>query len=390
MKGRTVQAAIGRVILITVILIATVSCATMTNVETEVESKPADKEAVGKVTAFVEKSIRIYDKYDALIPAVIHDLKQCAPVRKQMPAEVSHSAQWVIDYGTDLQSRGYRDIDKATVQNELYWKAIVALSANDITALLTRLLLLMREGELRRATIVLLFCAYDQNQSWDRDGQIIQLVANDINQIEAESSGLIEQGIRQWDLGNRRKALELYYKALQVFPKSPWALWEIAYDHLTYDLDPEELLDGRFETRYQLIRDLDPHYELAYYQGKNTPQKRAAVAALTQKVRPAYAGLYKGEDVLTNMKSLADGYFEMREYEFALYAYKYVLFRTYKEGFDQAIVGQIAACLQAMGMERVAPYLDQYLLDLDSMITAERNRQQATEEHMAEVTAYEL
>ena len=64
----------------------------------------------------------------------------------------------------------------------------VALSANDITALLTGLLLLMREGELRRGEIIYLFCAYDQNQAWERDARILQEVANDAYQIEAESN----------------------------------------------------------------------------------------------------------------------------------------------------------------------------------------------------------
>lgn len=155
-------------------------------------------------------------------------------------------------------------MEEATVRNEMYWKAIVALSANDITALLARLLLLMREGELRRAKILLLFCAYDQKQSWNRDSRIIKEVVKDICEIETESNRYVEEEIRKWDQGQRSQALELYQAALDVFPENPWALWEIAYDHLIYDLDPNEMLDGRFDARYRLIRKLDPDYEMAY------------------------------------------------------------------------------------------------------------------------------
>jgi len=297
------------------------------------------------------------------------------------------SVQWVIDYGIDLESRGTVDAEEVTVQNEMYWKAIIALSANDITALLTRLLLLMREGELRRAKIVFLFCLYDQNQSWDRDGRILQEVANDTRRIEEQSNSLVEEGIRKWDQGQRSQALELYNAALDIFPKNPWALWEIALDHLTYDFDGEELADGRFDERYRLIRELDPHYELAYYQGQNTPEKRTAALALTQKVLPSLAKLFNGEDVLESMRSLADGYVEMREYEFAIYAYKYILFRTYKDGFDQAVVRQISTCLEALGMERVIPYLDQFLSEAEQMITSEHERVRAAREQVAKTMA---
>lgn len=296
MKRRISQVAIG-----IITLIAAVACTTTT----PGPRSSGGVDAVRQVT-FTEKTIRIYDKYDRAIPAIIHDLKQCAPIHRPSEGDTFRSAQWVIDYGIDLESRGYVDADEATVGNEMYWKAIVALSANDAC------------------------------------------------RVEQESNRLVEEGIRRWDRGQRSQALELFHTALNIFPKNPWALWELALDHLTCDLDGEELVDGRFDERYRLIRELDPHYELAYYQGQNTPEKRAAALALTQKVLPSFDELFKGEDVLVNMRTLADGYYEMGEYEFAVYAYKYILFRTYEDGFDPAIVRQISICLKALGMVRTA------------------------------------
>jgi hypothetical protein len=290
MKRRIVQAACG-----IITLIVAGSCTTTAPRPSSINSAGAVEEV-----AFTEKPIRIYDKYDRAVPAIIHDLKQCAPVSKPSEGDLFQAVQWVIDYGIDLESRGTVDAEEATVQNEMYWKAIIALSANDITD-----------------------------------------------------------------------------AALDIFPKNPWALWELALDHLTYDFDGEELVDGRFDERYRLIRELDPHYELAYYQGQNTPEKRTAALALTQKVLPSLTKLFNGEDVLVSMRSLADGYLEMREYEFAIYAYKYILFRTYDDGFDQAIIRQISVCLQNLGMERVIPFVDQFLSEVERMITPERERIQA-------------
>ena len=229
-----------------------------------------------------------------------------------------------------------------------------------------------------------LFCAYGQNTAWERDARILREVTSDGCQIERESNQYVEQGIRLWDQGQRKRALELYHAALDVFPKNPWALWELALDHLTYDLDPEELVDGRFDERYRLIRELDPHYELAYYQGRNTPEKRTAVLALTTKVLPSFAELCGGETVLVNMKILADGYYEMGEYEFALYAYKILLFRTYDDGFDQAVVGRIGLCLEGLGMEQVIPFLDQFLSEVDRMTTSELKRRHSAKDQIVQ------
>jgi len=144
----------------------------------------------------------------------------------------------------------------------------------------------------------------------------------------------MEEGIRRWDQGDRKQAVELYHHALAIFPKNPWALRELGLDYIRYNFDPEELLNGQFDSYYELIREIDPHYKLAYYQGSITEDLRTAGLALDNKVLPSFNKLWNGEDVLVNMRELAEGYFEMGEYEFALYAYKFILFQTYDGGFD--------------------------------------------------------
>ncbi|KPJ87862.1 MAG: hypothetical protein AMS17_07275 [Spirochaetes bacterium DG_61] len=94
-------------------------------------------------------------------------------MKKDPTGEIRQYAQSVIDYAKDLETYGFENMEKATVQNEKYWKAVVTLTAKDITALLTRLLLLMREGELKRARILLLYCLYYKNENWERDTRIL-------------------------------------------------------------------------------------------------------------------------------------------------------------------------------------------------------------------------
>ncbi len=324
-------------------LIVIISCTSMESLEVNdtiavVADEKPDYDI--KESALVEKPISVYEKYEELIPSIISDLKQCRSVQEDPAGGLQRFTQSVIDYGEDLETHGYDDTTRSTVQNEKYWKAIFALSTNDITALLTRMLLLMRDGQLKRAEMVFLFCIYDRNTAWERDHRIMQTVWDDIIEIRDESEQFIEDGIKEWDKGNRQKAIDLYYKALSIYPKSPWALYEISYDHLTYDLTAQQILDGKNEPYYRLIRHLDPMYWLAY-QGKPFPNRPRAVNALTNKVEPSYGKLWKGEDVIANMKELADGYYEMEEYEFALYAFKYLLFHSYERGFDHNLICRI-------------------------------------------------
>ncbi len=354
-------------------LIVIISCTSMESPEVDdTKTVISDEKSTYdiKESALVEKQISIFKKYNELIPSIINDLNQCAPVQDDPAGEMWRFTQSVINYAGDLEALGYDDTDRITVQNEKYWKAIFSLSAKDITVLLTRMLLLMRDGQLKRAEMVFLYCIYDRNTAWERDQRLMETVWDDITEIRTESEQLIEAGIREWDMGNRKKAVDLYHKALTVYPKSPWALYEISYDLLTYELTAQQILDGKNEPYYRLIRHLDPMYWLAY-QGKPFPNRPRAVNALTNKVEPSYSKLWKGEAVNANMKELADGYYEMEEYEFALYAYKYLLFHTYNRGFDQYLIRRITLCLEKLEMNNVVTFLNEFLVEVERTLNPE-------------------
>jgi len=313
-----------------------------------------------------EQRINLYEKYNEMMPSIVIDLKRCSPIQTASAEEMAKFANHVVEYGADLETRGFDDMDLMTVQNQKYWEAVLTLSAGDVTALFTRLLLLMREGELRRAKIVLLFCAYDQNTAWERDSQIMESVSRDIATVEKASNQLIQTGIKHWDAGERDKAVEMYRRAMEIFPKNPWALWELGYDHMTYDPEPDEIIDGRFDSFYGLIREIDPHYQIAYCQGTNSSEKWAKLRALQEKVLPSYNRLRNCEEPIASMRLLADGYFEMKEYEYALYAYKYLLFHPDNTGFDDEIIYQIHRCLEKLGVPQVSAYLDEWVSFLES------------------------
>ena len=312
------------------------------------------------------KDISIYDKYNDLIPLLIEDLKNCGSNRN---GEITNLSMNVINYGKFLEECTLANIDECTIKNDMYWKAFFTLTKNDITVLLTRLFMLMRNGEIKRAEMLLLYCLYDQNPEWNRDKMVINSVANDINYFNSETDQLIQQGIEKWDSGERDEAINWYRKALELYPKNPHALYELCLDFVVQEINSNESRIGneKLEQEYQEIRRLDPFFTEAF-QGKATPELSKAAIAMLYKAKPSYEKLWKGENILENMNELGDGYFEMGEFEFAIYAYKYLLFETYDDGFDDGIVEKIYKCLNGLNIDNPDIIFGNTIREIDEMI----------------------
>jgi hypothetical protein len=100
---------------------------------------------------------------------------------------------------------------------------------------------------------------------------------------------------------------------------------------------------------------------MAHMQGTMTQEKRETIQGLRQKVLPSTTKLWNGEDSEASMRDLADGYFAMKEYEYALYAYKYLLFRPKFQRFDSDIIDRIHVCLEELGMGSLKGFLGEWL-----------------------------
>jgi hypothetical protein len=351
---------------ITLIVISVLACAALDAQEAAGAGGMPGLEGIAE-RGLLEQRIGFYDKYNNLMPLLIEELKTCAMKVSGTGEVLATSPRLVIDYGLDLQAGVWEDADRVTLHNEKYWKAILVLTQRDNTALFTRLVLLMREGFLKRAEMVTLFCAYDMNTSGDRDRLVLQMVTNDIKAVVGRSEQCIRDGIAAWDAGRRSEAIDGYHKAMAIYPKSPWALYEISLDRFKFELLPQNKLNFENEPYYRAIRFFDPLYLIAY-QGAMTPEIRKAATAAHEKVLPAYQKLRKREDTLLSMRDFADGLFDMQEYELAAYAYKYLLYATYNGGFNGELVGRISDCLRAVGVSQVADFLAGFLEALDAYL----------------------
>jgi len=312
--------------------------------------------------ALIEKGIAVYGKYSNALPMVADLLMKSAPKQQGGSEQLEPFLQHAREYAKNLAADNKEDINRITVRNEEYWKTILVLTA-DNTALSARLFCLMSKGLLKRAEIVLLFCAYDVKEGYGIANDILNTVGSDINTISENSDHLVNEGIKKWEKGDTQGAIELYHQALGIYPKNPKAIYEISLGYLSFD-SKGELTNEKAEPYYALIRSLDPHFSLAY-QGEISPLLRRAYLALVNKVEPSFKSLWTGENALINMRNLADGYFEMEEYELALYAYKYLLFHTYRGGFDPQLVSRIENCLTALEMQHLIIFLNQWLIQIE-------------------------
>jgi tetratricopeptide (TPR) repeat protein len=216
-------------------------------------------------------------------------------------------------------------------------------------------------SEIGRAEVMLLYCYYDMNQDWDRDSRLLTSIQEYIGETREEANSLVEEGIRLWDRGDREAAAANYRAALAVHPRSPWALWELGHDRL--NSVPDFQFSPEFHEFYAIIRQVDPHYELAWFQGDMSGGRRELALTLRDDLLPAYYALWQGKDPVENMRVLGDSYFEIGEYEFAFYAYKWVLFHTFTGQFDRHCVAQARLCLEELGMAEVVPYFNEFLVD---------------------------
>ena len=174
------------------------------------------------------------DERSPTAPLVIRQLRRFKMGPEPAPELQRLVATPVLEYARDLEAEGADDPEAATVGNERYWKAIFILGY-DNTALFSRLVLLMRDGYLRRADMVLLHCFYDLRT--DGNGfneETLGKVQDDIRAIEEQSNALVREGIEAWDRLDRQEAVALYHKALAIYPKNPWALYELGLDRGNY------------------------------------------------------------------------------------------------------------------------------------------------------------
>ena len=312
-----------------------------------------------EIKELTSKKISIYKKYDELLESITVSLKSCAPSGPGVPEEALKFTEAVVSYGKFLEKTDSEDFNKLTIHNPVYWNAYFALITNDSTVLITREYFLMREGLLEQAEIVLFFTILARNRMSEEESFFIMNIEEDIQKITESSNNYVEKGIKYWDKGKQKKAHNLYFKALEIYPKNPGPIYELNLTNMVKNMDKIASMKVDLSL-LKLVREYAPLYRAAY-QGRMTPELRKASLALYEKVLPSYEALLKGENMLQNLEIFADGCVEMELYEYAIYAYRLLLFHDPSKDFDEKIINKINNCLDKLNASESKEFLKSLL-----------------------------
>ena len=315
-----------------------------------------------EIKELTKKKIPVYKKYNKLLESNIDSLKSCAPTGPGVPKEALKFTEAVVSYGKFLEKSDLKDYNKLTIHNPAYWNAFFTLAANDSTVLITREYFLMREGLLEQADIVLFFSFMASNRASEEESFFIQSIEKDIQTITESSNKYLEKGVENWDKGKYEKAHKLYFKALEIYPKNPLPLYELNLSKTMTNMEniSKTRGEGLDESLLSLVREYAPFFRLAY-QGKMTPDLRTATLTLYDKVLPSYGAFLKGENMLKNLEIFADGCVEMELYEYAIYAYRLLLFQDLSKDFDKAVISKINNCLDKLSVPESKEFLNSFL-----------------------------
>jgi tetratricopeptide (TPR) repeat protein len=288
------------------------------------------------------------------MPIIIKDMTSVSPRFNQ-----------VIDYGKFIRDFNTNNIDSLTIRSDLYWKAYITMSPNNPNVYFSRIFLLCGQGLLKRAEYVLAFAMYHSDLKREDNRFVFDKVKNGIRKTTDLSDKYVEDGIKQFDMGNTENALALYNKALEIYPKNPWATYEIGLTEITANIKNSvaSLLDSSSgQKKYALVREYDPFYQVAY-QGKREIFKN--MLPIMNKINPNLEIFYSGKATPMNFHEIAAGCEEMGQYEFAAYAYHHELLMKFKTKFDIDIAESIARCIRALGCSVAADYFLQQVKEFN-------------------------
>ena len=254
----------------------------------------------------------------------------------------------MIDYGNFLEKNIGEDIDHITIHSNEYWKAFFTMTPNDPNVFFARIFLLLSKGYLRRA-------------EYTRGEPVFNMLLSHLQTIKSKCWEFVEQGIVATDKGENEKAVAFYKKALEVYPFSPQANYEMGLTVMLSSLKSKEnILKSPAYGYYEKVRKYDPFFHLAY-QGENKIARK--MLPIMETINPMLELLASRKITVDGLKKFAEACFELGEYEFAAYANFKIALDTFDKtkGFNIDIIKEISKCIAQLGAEEAAAFVIQQI-----------------------------
>jgi tetratricopeptide (TPR) repeat protein len=242
---------------------------------------------------------------------------------------------------------------------------------------LSRALLLLKDGEIKRAAYNLHFAKYFTNKD-NRDNvfMFLKMIA-EMTELPDE---YVSRGVKCYDKGDYEKAVEYYSKALELYPKSPEALYEIGLMKMTSDLGVKAPKKGVIGVRsksenskielhsglpyYEMTRLHDPFFTYAYQGNKDLIGQMTVIMRV---IDPLLPSLYKSSIKADSMAVLGDAFVKINQYEYAIYAYMIAFYGSFKEKYDKKLLDKITSSLNALNAKETSKFFEGEIHKLDKI-----------------------
>jgi len=255
-------------------------------------------------------------------------------------------------WGQTVSSIQGNNEDGFSIRKDAYWAAFFHSVPADPRVLWSRAALLGSQGLWQRASYVMTFAHLQSKVIVDSN---LEKTINDIQErmdlLAFRSNEHVENGLILLDSGNVERARDQYQVALAMYPKNPWATYELGATYLLDGLskmrDSVAYLQTPSQQYFAKVRTYDPWYGVAYQGSKGLTQNATVVS---EQIQPNWDRIKIGKGDADYYQQFAMGCELIGEYEFALYGYALAL----QEKLDAERMADIRThmkqCLQQLGV----------------------------------------
>ena len=178
-------------------------------------------------------------------------------------SNVDPKFEGVVSFGKALQKiedEAKVNVDKLTVENKDYWRAVLKMVPTDPSILFAHAHLHAARGETRHAEIYFLLGSLTMGREFRVELAEYEKLRN---KLEKRVVRDMQAGIRRHDKGQYAKALAAYDGVIAQHPNCAWAFYEKGLTYLMMGMDDPELEKKRTEM-FSECRKRDPFHWRAY------------------------------------------------------------------------------------------------------------------------------
>ncbi len=194
----------------------------------------------------VDERMKAYEAADLKTKAQLNKeyaIKEILPVLAAYEVKVDDQFAGVKNFGKLVQKTDFsqeQDVLAMTDSNNDYWRATLEMEVGNQLIPLTKIYMLVSQGEFDYAKRYLEILTMFSNPKTTGD-RLLDNISQRLDSFYADMNIEMQFGMAEHDKGNYEKAMNIYEDILAAHPKSAWALYEHYYSDNTLKIQKKEI-----------------------------------------------------------------------------------------------------------------------------------------------------